>query len=229
MPHRFTLSRITRPSAVRACLLAAMASLPLAAPASAVSVGMLTDFEDGLTAGWLGSGMPSVMSEGGRTFLRATSFGGSGPGSHMAVHNFSTWRGNYQAGGVTSVQVDIANFGNAAMFMRAVLHGTDGTRFTSTIGQDVPADGVWRTYTFSLAESDLTRVLQSASYASVITNVDRLMFRHDASTPSSGGSSIATTAGYDNIRAIPAPGAAMFAVIGGAWLSAGNRRRRRGA
>lgn len=208
---------------------ASMCALSLATSASAVSVGMLTDFEDGMTAGWLGSGSPSVITESGRTFLRAVSFGGGGPGSHMAIHNTSTWRGDYQTAGISAVQIDIANFGDTAMFMRAVLHGADGTRFTSTAGQNVPADGVWRTYTFSLAEADLTRVLLSASYASVISNVDRLMFRHDASTPSSGGSSIATFAGYDNIRAIPAPGAAVLAGIGGLWLTAGNRRRRRGA
>lgn len=196
--------------------------------AMAIHIGMTEDFESGELDGWLGSGLPSVIP-GGATgmYMRATSFGGGGPGAHMAIHNPSLWGGDYLAAGITAAQVDIANFGSTPMHFRAVLHGQDTTRYTSIVGQDVPADGVWRTYTFSLAQADLVRVFEFDSFDDVITNVARLMFRHDSTTPSAGGSSIQALAGFDNIRTIPAPGATVVLGLGLAGIIAGNRRTRR--
>jgi uncharacterized protein (TIGR03382 family) len=66
-------------------------------------------------------------------------------------------------------------------------------------------------------------VLGSATYQDCISAVTQIMFRHDGSTPSSGGEVINGTLGIDNVTAIPTPAAACVLGLGGVWVV---RRRR---
>jgi hypothetical protein len=130
-------------------------------------------------------------------------------GSNLATHNsLAAWTGDYAAVGASTISVDLMNAaGSAPLAMRLVLFGPGSTniRWTSTTAMSIPADGVWRNYSFSLAEADLTRVLGTGTYAGLMGNVFRAMFRHDPAPPSSGGTPVSATLGLDNIRIAAAP------------------------
>jgi hypothetical protein len=69
----------------------------------------------------------------------------------------------------------------------------------------IPNDGVWRRYTFSLAEADLTSPGDpEAAYADIIGGVGRVMFRHDKGaanhTLDDGEDGIEGTLGLDNVE-----------------------------
>jgi len=202
--------------------------LAAAASARAIVIGTLDTFQDLTTQSWMGALPQNIASGGpagaGDAFLEATSTGGAGPGSRLAVNNLDPrWNGDYLAAGVTSLELDMVNFGTTPLEMRAVFFSTSGARYTSTTALILPTDGLWHHLAFSLDEASLTRVLGSDTYAQCMSSVARLMFRHDSGSPSSGGTPIATTAGFDNILAVPAPGGALLMLVAG--LGAARRRR----
>jgi hypothetical protein len=210
-----------------ACMCCA-AGLAAASPARAIVIGMRSNFQDGTTQGWVGASPVNIGTGGpggaGDAYMRLTSTGGVGPGSRLATFNPSSdWTGDFLAAGVTSLEADMINLGTVPLEMRVVLFAGTGNRYTSTVAQVVPADGVWHHVAFGLGASDLTNVLGVLTYHDIITSVDNLMFRHDSGTPSEGGTAIATSAGIDNILAVPGPGAA--AMLGLAAAGLGRRRR----
>jgi hypothetical protein len=162
--------------------------------------------------GWGGGPFPQWQSSGGPTgtgdgYLRVST-----SGSNLATHNSNAaWIGDYTAIDAETVSVDMRNdAGSAVLQMRLVLFGGAANaqladRWTSTVAAEVPADGVWRNYSFSVAETDLTRVLGTKTYQATITNVVQVMLRHDPNTPSAGGSSVSATLGIDNVRLAAAP------------------------
>src|SRR6185295_12899281 len=151
--------------------------------------------------GWSGLA-PLVQPDGGPLgvgdpFLRAESHGGASGGSRMAIYDdFSDWTGDYATAGVTAVAADMANLGSTVLSMRIVLFNLSSNRFTSTISISLPADGQWHHLTFPIDSASLTRVSGSLSYTTLIHDVSRLMFRHDDSTPSSGGTPIVSSCGF---------------------------------
>lgn len=160
--------------------------------------------------GWDGGAVPQWQSTGGPTgdgYLRvATS------GSNLAVHTSAgTWIGDYSAIDAETISVDMRNdAGSNALQMRLVLFGAavdpqSADRWTSTVATTVAADGVWRNYSFSLAQNDLTRVLGTKTYQDMISNVVRVMLRHDPNPPSAGGTPVSATLGIDNVRLAAAP------------------------
>lgn len=213
------------------CVLAAgCIAMAACGSARAIVVGQVDDFSTAAQADdWFGA-LPSYRSSGGPLgagdgYLRAMSLGGSGRNAHMALYSIALrWMGDFQGAGVTAVQADFANFSTTPMEMRVVLH-LGNTRFTSVSAQALPADGQWHTLVFPIGQSDLTRVLGTDTYPTVITNVVQLMFRHDPGTPSAGGASIAAEMGIDNIRAVPAPGAASLLGLAAAGMMRRSRRR----
>lgn len=67
-----------------------------------------------------------------------------------------------------------------------------------------------------MAEADLSQVSGTSTYASLTTNVNRVMFRYDPDPASSDGSSVGGTIGLDNIVgiAIPEPSSLLLALAG---------------
>jgi hypothetical protein len=176
----------------------------------------VSDFEDGTRHGWDGE-LPNltVVDSGGPNgegdhFLQIVSDGGfGGRGSRLATFNRDPdWIGDYLAAGANRIELDMMNFTTTQepVDMRAVLFGPGSTsnRFTSLSSITVPNDGVWRHYSFSLANEDLMRVQGGASYDDMITGVVRAMFRHDSGGPSSGGTPVVATLGVDNITLVGA-------------------------
>jgi hypothetical protein len=101
-----------------------------------------------------------------------------------------------------AVKVDLmAPTTSAPLPVRLVFFGPDSTsnRWTSTVAQTVPNDGVWRNYTFSVGEDDLTRVLGSSQYSDLYAEVIRTMLRFDPDSPSSSGPLVPSPGGTLNI------------------------------
>lgn len=179
----------------------------LAVWAFAISLGQQDDFQDGTTQGWGGGANPTNIPDGGPNgagdrFLQITSRGGFGAGSRLATFNVSQWTGNYQAAGVDGIRVHLRNQSSQTLSMRVVIFGPLGSRYTSRNAITLPPDNTWRQVTFSLREADLVNVFGSETYSQVITDVTRLMFRHDAEPPEEGGDPIAAQLGIDNITAV---------------------------
>lgn len=188
-------------------LTAGCAVVGLAVWAVAIALGQQDDFQDGTTQGWGGGANPTNVPDGGPNgqgdrFLQITSRGGFGEGSRLATFNLAQWTGDYQAAGVDGIRVHMRNQSNQTLSMRVVLFGPLGSRFTSRNAILLPPDNTWHEVTFSLREADLLNVFGPETYAQVITNVTRLMFRHDADPPGEGGDPIAAQMGIDNITAI---------------------------
>lgn len=192
-----------------------------------ISLGKLDDFQDGTVMGWTGGAAPTNIADGGPTgagdrFLQITSDGSSGAGGKLATYNFN-WGGNYTAAQVTGVEVWIKNLSSETLEMRAVIL-SGATRWTSNDALVLAPGADWTQHTFSVLESDITRVLGATSYTATMANVSRLMFRHNAGAPDAEGTAIVAQAGLDNIRAVPEPGS-MLALAAGIGLLARRRRR----
>lgn len=173
-----------------------------------ITLNQIDDFQDGTLQGWGGGASPQNVSTGGPNgagdrYLKLTSFGGIGGGSRLASFNIVQWIGNYTAAGVDAVEVWMRNLGSTPLEMRIVLFDfPSDTRWTSTVSQSLPVGGAWQKLTFSIKEADLTRVQGTMSYAALMLNVDRLMFRHQAGAPAPEGDPISASVGIDAIKAI---------------------------
>jgi hypothetical protein len=190
----------------------------LAAPtiAGTISAGQLDDFNDGTTESWTNAAFTFSNVDGGQggagdRYLEVIGTGGDGPGSRIAVHNNEQWSGDYVSAGVTAIQFDLANFSATALEMRIlILAGSD--LFAATTAAVLPADGQWQTVTFGLNEIELTQVGGVGDLSKALSQVDRLLIRHDPGAPSGvpGGTPIVGTLGIDNVLAIPEPGSGLL-------------------
>ena len=210
-------------------LVALAAALVAAQPAAALSLGLISDFEDGSLDGW-------APPRGNTTNLAG---GPAGSTRFLQVLTSSSTRiAAFNAGVAGTIDADVTSIlidmqrpdGQSDLPMRMVLFGPGtNNRWTSTDAQLVPGDGVWRTYSFSVLEADLTRTAGSGSYADLTNNFGRLMFRYDAGAPSAQGTLGGTgTIGWDNITAVPEPGTGGLLALGlglAGWLRRGPPRR----
>lgn len=185
----------------------------LAAPPSSTAATLhVDDFSAGGTSGWtggtFGSGPPTRQPGGGPDGAGDPYLQVASTFTHLATYtNSAAWTGSYSAIGAAVVRVDMRNeVGSDPLDMRLVLFGPGNTavRWNSTVAQSVPADGAWRTYEFSLAETDLMLVQGSAAYADLMNGVFRFMLRHNP-VPSPNGVSVTATLGLDNIELAAAP------------------------
>lgn len=223
----------------------------LAAPAaSAISIGLVDDFEDGTAANWtvalgpfgavhpappqnVGSGGPLGAGDG---FLQLTSFGGSGPGSRLVAINAAQWTGDYVGAGVTAIAMDLRNFGDTDLSLRMLLENPMGAAPTAVAYSAsflLPASSAWTRVVFAVDALSLTSLLGDAN--SLLANVTALRLVHapDVSLPAPA---IVGLLGVDRITAlgdgstpptqVPEPGT--FGLLAVALLAlAGARGRRR--
>jgi hypothetical protein len=161
------------------------------------------EFETGTTLGWTGGASPMHVASGGSTaagpgFLMITS------GNNLATHNTTPpWTGNLAAIGADRILVDLmAPISSAPLAIRVVLFGPNSTnqRWTSSLAQTVPNDGVWRSYTFMLGPNDLVAPFPAGTYDDVVASTLRVMLRHDPGDPDYGGTFVTGSLGIDNIE-----------------------------
>jgi hypothetical protein len=104
--------------------------------------------------------------------------------------------------------------------------GTACTAWTSTNALALVSGSGWVAASFSVKETDLTRVLGSASYAASMANVERVLIRHDDGTPDSPAVpvNVSSTLGVDNVE-LPEPSGLVGFFAGAALVGALRRRR----
>jgi len=221
--------------------------------AAAVSVGMVDTFSDGTLQGWqLGSidetpqHMTNIVDGGpagvGDNYLQTVADAlEPAAGNRLTILNRLQWAGDYTTAGVTSIAMDVSNFGPDPLNLRLGISGgtvidpvngtVDGGLFVTTASVSLAAGSGWTHVVFSFVASDFTAV--SGRSGQTGNNIDatladvwelRLL---NSATPSWTGLKTTTTLGIDNISAVPLPPALLLygsgLIILGAW------RRRRGA
>ena len=174
--------------------------------------------------------LPIVISTGGPQgandgYLKVISTGTGSANSKMIMFNASQWTGDYIDSGITRINLDMANFGNNPLSMRVAFQDNFGAEFSSTVPILLPVDGgVWHSVSFDMSPSAFTKIQGTSTATQALQNVGVLRILSAANGPSYLGETIAATAGFDNITAVPEPG------VGGVMLGAlavGMRRRRR--
>lgn len=220
-----------------------------ATAASAISIGLVDDFEDGTTANWtvalgpigavhpappqnVGSGGPLGA---GDAFLQLTSIGGSGPGSRLVGINAAQWAGDYLTAGVTAIAMDLRNFGDTDLELRLLLENPMGAPPTAAAYSAsilLPTGGAWTRAVFALDALSLTSVLGDVN--ALLANVTALRLVHapDVLDPVPA---IVGRVGVDRITAlgdtvpppseVPEPGT--FGLLAFALLALGRMRRHR--
>jgi hypothetical protein len=181
-------------------------------------LGQMDDFQGSLD-GWQ-SGLPvspnptppSIVpnvgpSGAGDTAMEITSSGGLGAGSALVAFNTAQWDGNYVAAGVTSITVDFRNTGNTDLTMRLAFRGPDLTTwFVTNLGFDLLVGSAWQKVQFSLAETDLTRVAGTQTYATTFGNVSEMRIL-DNPALAFRGAPVAAALLVDNVTGVPEPSA----------------------
>jgi len=206
--------------------IAATTALALAASAHAISLAEFDDFETGTsTLNWQeGGGSPNQpvrVTEDGNSFVRNVASGGVGPGGRQVMFNGFQWAGDYISAGVTALSLDVRNSGNFDLNVRLSFQFASGARAATTQALDLDVDSGWVSTTFDLL--DLTYVDgSSGTPEDDLTNVIVLRII-SAEDPAYRGDPIPSTLDADNIRALPAPGAASLLALAG--LAASRRRR----
>lgn len=191
------------------CLLVA----PLiSSPAFAIELGQIDDFENGTTQSWrkgtsstmpptnINTGGPSGASD---NYLQTISTGGFGANSKQVIINSAQWTGDYLAAGVDEIAMEFRNSGMSTLHMRIALKGGPGAGswFSSTVAFQVAADSNWHPASFSISESDLTRVSGALTYATALASVTEVRILVSQSAPDFRGDTIASTLGIDDIEA----------------------------
>lgn len=179
------------------------------------------------TTNWIATGGPG--GDGDAFMKIGTNGASSGAGSRLGAWNQAQWQGDYIGLGITAFQVDIAGFEGPGAELRMMFLSNLGSVFTTIESVSIPTDGVWRTYTFHIAGSDLVLLSGLQQYDEAFTDVGRVFIRHQPGDPAGFGGAPAYDGwiGVDNIRVI-VPGTGVLPVIG-CGLGVMARRRRSAA
>jgi hypothetical protein len=208
--------------------------LALAAPGRAqVMLGQVDNFSTG-TQNWTqGAQAPPgavTIQNGGPSgatdpFLQIVANGSMSAGGRLAVFNQSQWRGNYNAAGVGTIEMDLRNLSGPPLSIRVVLRDVSNDGYSSTVGFPLPADGQWHHAVFRLDGASMTAVGAPPTLSQVLSGVTELRIIHSAA-PALMGNTIVATLGIDNVRASPVPEpAGILALAAGAGLGWWVRRR----
>ena len=223
----------------------AMLALLVLAPgaAHAVTLGQIDTFDDGTTMGWFVPGVspnppanePSGGPAGaGDAYLKLVATGGSGPGARLSVLNASQWTGDYVAAGVTTIRMDVNNFGSSDLYLRLLFEdfeapGPPVNLALSAEAVFVPSGSGWTTVAFPVTASDL--VVPFGTAGGALADVDTLRIFHNPDPafpgPGAGIPAVTVTLGVDNVTAaVPEPATLGLLVAGFAALGLGWPRRR---
>lgn len=190
-----------------------------AAPALAITVGMVDGFQDGTTQGWIvaagGFGThpapPVAVASGGPLgdgdgYLRLQSTGTPGPGGKLVVIAGLQWTGDYTLAGVTGIAMNVNNLGATDLSLRLSLSGAYSTNpIVLTAGSG------WQQVLFPTAPAAL-------SLAGSVLNVSELRLYHSiAAAEANAGDNIAAVLGVDHITAVPEPSPAWLLLSGLAY------------
>lgn len=214
----FSLGPISRHSAVyaagtlgAACL--ALWLVALAAPAGAIEVEQVDDFQDGTTQGWKhgrqSSNPPTNIASGGPSgagdrFLEVTSTGVGFAGSRFVALNQEQWTGDYLVAQVAAIATWVNNTGDTELQLRVALSGGGG-KFSSVDAIVVPAGSGWTGVEFPVGPDDLSCALDescSGTSEDSLASVTELRILSAAAGPQWRGDKMPAKAGFDEIVAL---------------------------
>ena len=180
-----------------------------------ITPNQIDDFEDGTTQGWaegvVSPNPPVNVASGGPagaadSYLSNEASGAAGPGGSMVMFNLAQWTGNYVSAGVRQIEADMANFSTSAtLVMHFSIESSDGTRWGSTTGVSLPADGQWRSVVFALNDTELARFQGNADLTTALSDVVAVRLVHTGSGPTWSGVPVVGSLGVDNIHALLVP------------------------
>jgi hypothetical protein len=195
-----------------------------AAPAVAVTLGSIDDFQDGTTQGW-GSGplnpnppinVPDVGPTGpGDDSLQITATGGAFSGSRFTAFNETQWAGDYPTAGVELIVLDVNNIGSVTLNVRIALDGAGG-RFVTTGSVPVPAGSGWNLIWLWIGPGDLSAAggLDVNATLGAVTQLRVI----SAANPTFMGDVILAQGLVDNVIAAPEPAESVLLASGLALL-----------
>jgi len=189
----------------------------LLAPEAFAIPAAVQDFEDGSTQGWTAGGgplggvplaPPTVVSGGAGgaadDYLQVTSTGGSGPGSRLSAINPAAWSGNYAGAGLTSIGMDLRNFGPSDLYIRLLLEDLSDlgqVSYAITAAVFLPSGSGWTDVNFSVAAADLIELqgdpaalLESVTHLRILGSGDQDWLFSPGAQPA-----VIATLGVDNI------------------------------
>ncbi len=207
------------------------AALTASAPAAAVILGQIDDFQDGTTQGWTSGPMnpnppinlPDVGPAGpGDDSLQITSVGGIGPGSRFVAFNGTQWAGDYPSAGVDMIVLDVNNLASVTLNLRIALDGAGG-RFVTMASVPIAVGSGWQTVALSIAPADLTSAggLDVNATLAAVTQLRVI----SAANPTFQGDVITAQGLVDNVIAAPEPAQSILLAAGLALVGLLPRRR----
>lgn len=161
-----------------------------------------------------------------------TALGFPGPGGRLSAFNLDQGAGDYTAAGVTSIAMDLNNFGPDDLHIRLLLADPmfgPPTNIAITDAIFLPAGGGWTHGAFAIDAGslitllgDATTLLHSATELRIFHNPDP-----DFPGPPIGIPPVLAQLGVDNIQAIPEPSSALVLCAGLTCLCIRRRARTR--
>lgn len=213
--------------AYKTCCYLVAASFFLALPANAAILGSVEEFSSPGTNGWAGGALLSNPGTGG--------VNGSGDGylsisrsiaANLGAHSNTelNYKGNWIEAGIGVVTFYLNDVATDEVFEFHLLlsdgqSGFGKTTYQYNTGFD-PPNNSWQQYTVDFSDpADWTKTRGTASFESVLQNVDVLHFRHDLVPYISSPNSILGDLGIDHISLVPEPSTAILMAIGFSALS----------
>ena len=209
--------------------------LGLPKPAAAATI-IIDNFNDGTTMGWTAGGgpagaVPPSPPSNTSDFLLLQSAGGNGPGSRLTAFNGLQWAGDYVAAGITSITMDVNNFGPTDLSLRLSLSDPFGSFQLAYTTAAIPviSGAGWTSIEFSLLSSSMTLV-GATTLEEVLDSVLILRIYHSTDDVTGQPTSVVGTLGIDNIGAqaplqVPAPEPATMWLMSAGILVALRRLR----
>jgi len=192
---------------LRAAVGAAMLALATGA-ASAATPGFFEDFNNGtVDPFYSGASLVWVPSGGvggaGDGYIRASR---TSPGNLGLASADAPFVGDLTADGVTGISFWLNDVGNANPLAIHVGIGRAFGNFWLTRNPIFPPHNAWQEYTILFNNpADWVQIAGSGTFNEALTQVDRLLFRHDLAPYTMTPDAIAGDFGFDRIRVLPEP------------------------